>query len=197
MASFYGSLFGSPASIQPVPTLSPGQIEDQNQIRNIAMQGLQNPYRGFEGIEQTARQNLMQKTLPSISQRFIGSTGAAASSPAFGSQLNQAGQEFEQGLAGLRTQYGQQQQGLYGQLLGQGLQPQFQNYSIEGQPGFLQNTAPQLGQIGMSALAGGLTGGWGAILPAIAQILQFLAGGQKGKLSQYAQPQVGPLQKTG
>jgi len=59
---------------------------------------------GFEPIAQKARQQFKQQTLPTLAERFT-SLNASTSSPAFASQLGQAGQNFETDLAALGSQY--------------------------------------------------------------------------------------------
>lgn len=194
-SSLYKGLFGEPAKLEQFNRFNPQQQQAQQQALSMGLQGLQNPYRGFEGIEQHARNQFNQTTIPSIAERLTSMGGygtGAASSPAYQAQLGQAGAGLDSSLAALRANYGQQQQGHYRSLLGMGLEPQFQNYELPEQEGAFQQWGPALGQLGMGALAGGLTGGWGAIPGALAAVLQFLAGGQKGKLGQLGSQQPKP-----
>jgi len=90
---------------------------------------------GIGGIEQQARQDFAQKTLPGIAERFTAAGGQRSS--AFQQQLGQAGADLETQLAALRQEEARRQQGL-------GLQ-----YGLAGQ---------QLGQQRLGTLADYLSG---------------------------------------
>lgn len=90
---------------------------------------------GIGGIEQQARQDFAQKTLPGIAERFTAAGGQRSS--AFQQQLGQAGADLETQLAVLRQEEARRQQGL-------GLQ-----YGLAGQ---------QLGQQRLGTLADYLSG---------------------------------------
>lgn len=113
--------------------------------------GLSNQF-NFAPIAQQARTQFQQQTVPGLAERFAGlGSGAGLSSPAFASQLGQAGAGLEGQLAALQSQYGLQQQGLnqqlLNQLLGFGLQPQFENIYAPQQQSFGQSISPYLGQL--------------------------------------------------
>ncbi len=99
--------------------LTPQQQLQKDQIIDMAMKGLQDPYAGFELIAQQARSNLQSKTLPSIAERF-GGLGATRSS-GYQSTLSAASQQLERDLEAMRLQYGIQSQIQYQQLLALGL----------------------------------------------------------------------------
>lgn len=65
---------------------------------------------GFEPIAQQARGRFYGQTLPGLAERFtaMGGTGRSAG---FGNLMNQQSGQFEQGLAALQSQYGQQERG--------------------------------------------------------------------------------------
>ena len=108
-------------------------------LQQLGIQGLQNPYGGFEPIEQQARNNFNQQTIPSIAERFTAGTNGATSSPSFASQLGQAGAGLESDLAAMKAGYGQQNIQQILQLLQLGLRPQLENVNVNGSPGLLQN----------------------------------------------------------
>jgi hypothetical protein len=175
---FSDFLFGTPAGIQQVPRYNQQQQGARQQILSQSMQGLQNPTKGFEPIAQQARSQFNQQTVPSLAERFtsMGGYGSGAlSSPAFASQLGQAGSGLEEGLAALQAQYGLQNQGQLMQLLGMGLSPDNDTYQTQGQSGFLSSIFPTLGRVGMHALGAGLTGGASAVPSALSEILQLLS----------------------
>lgn len=166
-----GNFFaGTPAGIQQVNKYNPQQQGARQQVLGMGLQGLQNPYQGFDPIEQRARSQFQQQTIPSLAERFTSMGGGqnSLSSPAFTSQLGQAGAGLEEGLAALRSQYGLQNRSQLMELLGYGLQPEFDNFSVEGQQGALHQLLP----IAARAGAAYLTGGGSEIM----QLLQLLQG---------------------
>lgn len=153
--AFLDFLTGSPAQTLQFQRFTPQQQGLQNQSIQQALSLLQGPQdytKGFAPIGQKARSQFSQQTVPSLAERFSAlssSGGGALSSPAFASQLGQAGAGLEESLAALQSQYGLQQQGLQQNqlrnLLSFGLQPSFESlYMPQGQ-GFLQSLAPGIG----------------------------------------------------
>jgi len=186
------SLFKKSPRQQNISRLTPQQLGWQSQAGNLAMQGLQNPYEGFEPIEQQARTQFQTSTVPSIAERFTSMGSGGQRSSAFQGALGQAGAGLESNLAALRSQYGLQNRGLSQNLLGQALQPNFDTVYQQHQPGFLESSlgglSGTLGQYGAmqglgmfgnsgSNQAPGSFGGLGgqanqAILQQILQLLQ-------------------------
>lgn len=152
MANFGQFLFGKPGGVSQVQRFSPEQQSIFSQLSNMGLQGLQNPTMGFEPIRQRAISQFNQQTIPGLAERFTG-TGGALSSPAFASQLGQAGAGLSEGLASLESQYGLQNQSQLMQLLGLGLTPQFENIYQQAQPGLFQHGAQLAGQYAIPGLA--------------------------------------------
>ena len=156
-------LGGSPSQFTQVPRFTGGQQQGLDQILQQALGGLQQPLgQGFAPVAEQARTQFQQQTVPGIAERFSGLDGQRSSG--FRQALGQAGAGLEQGLAGQQAQFGLQQQGLLQQLLGQGLQPQFETAFQPRQSGLLENLLMALlgggGQAAGSLLgAGGLRGG--------------------------------------
>ncbi len=104
--------------------------EVQQQIMQQYMSASQGNPQGFEPFAQQARQNFNTQTIPGLAERFTAMGGGQRSS-AFQGALGNAGANLEGQLAGLKSQYGLQQQN---QLL-----PMLeQNYQTR-QPGFAEN----------------------------------------------------------
>jgi len=130
-------------------------------LEQLLQQGLsrlqQLPSADFGPIRKSAERHFQEQIVPGIAERFTG-RGAQRSS-AFTQALGSAGAGLSERLAGLEQEFnmnqGAQQQNLLMNLLGIGLQPQFQQEFIAGQPGFgaqfLGSLAPGLGQ-GISSL---------------------------------------------
>jgi len=110
-------------------------------LQQLGVFGLRDPHAGFEPIEQQARNQFSEQTVPSLAERFTSMGNNSLSSPAFISQLGQAGAGLESDLAAQKAQYGQQNVQQILQMLQLGLQPQFENAYRPRQAGALENIA--------------------------------------------------------
>ncbi len=156
MAGFFTGL---PEQTKQFQRFTPQQQGVQNDILSQLSTLLKQGQNGnsFAPIEQQARQDFTQKTIPSIAERFS-SLGAQGSS-AFTNSLGQAGAGLETNLASLRA--GNQQNQL-SQLLGYGLQPSFENLYQPETQGLLGSLGGGAGQglgFGLPLLLGGYFGG--------------------------------------
>jgi len=176
---------GSPRRAEQLPRYSPETSAIFSQLLQQGMKGLQNPQAGFDPIENKARSDFQQKTLPSLLERFTG-TGGALSSPILGSQIGAAGAGLEESLAAMRAQFGQQNMSNLMQLLGLGLTPQFDWMELAAEPGLFQQMLPSIGRVGTAALGGGIKGSqsgkgfFSGSKDALADILTQLANPNKG-----------------
>jgi hypothetical protein len=157
---------GKPAGLQKINNFEPNQIEAINQILSGGLQQFQNPYAGFQPLEDYARRQFSEQTIPSLAERFTYLTNARPSSESFKAELGGAGAGLEAMLNAQRSQYGQEQQGLGLKAAAVGLTPQFNYIQNPGTSGLLGSILPTLAQGGLSAATGGLTGA-----PAIAQLI--------------------------
>lgn len=129
MATFWDWIAGTPSKIEQSDILNPQQktassdvlktvmsalpelLQQQKQqfqpIKNINLPNVK-PF-DFGPIEQEARTQFAQQTVPSIAERFTGMGGGQRSS-AFGQTLGAAGSGLEQVLASLKSSVGLQQQ---------------------------------------------------------------------------------------
>lgn len=163
-------LSSTPGRFEQLPTATSGQQQLQNNVLQQALQSLQaqGQQPGFRPIAQQARRQFSEQTIPSIAERFTSMGQGALSSPAFASQLGQAGAGLETNLAALRSQYQQQQQGrqqdFLKALLSLAMQPQFQYAFQPGQTGairqFFQSFSPAIGAL--ATAFGGPAGAAGA-----------------------------------
>jgi hypothetical protein len=187
------TVFGTNKTMRQAPIYNQPQQNAFNSVLGMGLEGLQNPYKGFEGIENRARSQFQNSTIPSIAERFTSMGNNSLSSPNFAQQLGQSAGDFESQLAALRSQYGQQNISQFMNMLGVGLTPQNNYYEEAGQPGLLGQIAPYIGK-GLATGAGAyLTGGASAILPALAMLLSGLGGG--GGQQQYGGMQQGGMQQ--
>jgi hypothetical protein len=176
MANFGQFFTGAPGRVEQVSPYSKQQQPAFQQLLNMGLQGLQNPTRGFEPIEQHARTQFQQQTVPSLAERFTSMGKNSLSSGAFATQIGQAGSGLEEALASLKAQYGLQNQGQQLNLAQLGLTPQYENIPMAAQPGFLQNTIGTAADAGIRALMGYFTGG-GSELGNILKLLSGVIGG--------------------
>ena len=157
---------GTPGRIEALPNLSPEQQELFGQlIQALSGQGglleggLQNLQKMLTGdaseFEAPAMRQFNEQIVPGIAERFSGMGEGGQQSSAFGQQLGAAGAGLSENLAMQRANM--QQQGLQQlmQMLGLGMQSQFQYQQIPGQEGFMQPFAQGVG----SALPGAVMGG--------------------------------------
>lgn len=138
----------------------------QQWIGNQGQQTLgQNKPFDFAPIAQQAQEQFRTETVPSIADRFLGTSNTRNSS-GFQNALGAAGAGLQQNLAALKAQYdyqshNQQQQNAL-QMLGMGLQPSYENIYTQGSPGFLaglgENITQGLGK-GLGDAAGNLVKG--------------------------------------
>lgn len=172
--AFSDFFLGTPARVEQIPQYSQMQQKGFNQLLQSSLSGLQNPYAGFEPIAQQAQKRFHEQIVPTLAERFSSYGDMSSSSPAFASQLGQAGAGLSENLAALQSQYGMlNRQGLLGQAQ-MGFTPQFQNLSMEGEQGFLGPLFSQL----LPYLPAGIAAFTGNIPLAIA--LAGAGGGLKG-----------------
>lgn len=112
------------------------QLLQQNLTRGLG--GMSQGQFDFAPIEQQARKNFSEKTIPSIAERFTSMGDGAQRSSEFLGTLGQAGAGLESDLAVQKQNYGLQQQQLLQNLLGMG---QMQNIYQPSQRGFFEQLA--------------------------------------------------------
>lgn len=153
LSGLKGFATGSPAQLLQQNRFNPAQENALNQLLQKSLSGLTGSQFDFSPIEQRARSQFQQQTVPSIAERFTSLGDNALSSPAFASQLGQAGAGLEEGLGAQKAGYGLQQQNMLMQLLQMALQPQMDSYQVPQQEGFIQSILPTL--LGLLGTAGG------------------------------------------
>jgi len=151
--SFLSSLFGKKEQFRQIPTLTQGQQGFQNEALQ-KMMGLLGPGGGLDlaPMEAQARSNFMGKTVPGIAEMFTNMGSGAQSSSGFQGALGSAGAGLEQNVAAMKPQFNMQ---MLQSLMGPGMQPGFDTYHEQAQPGLLgQLAGPGL----MMGAQGGLFG---------------------------------------
>jgi hypothetical protein len=140
LAGILAALFGGGGKEGGNHRLTEASEEEQSILDFLLQNGmgqLQDPQKGFKPLEDYARTQFANHTVPSLAERFTSFAGGnnALSSPSFASQLGQAGAGLESSLAALGAQYGQQNQQNALQQLNTGLKPAFNTDYRANQPG--------------------------------------------------------------
>jgi len=150
--------WGAPEKSYMFPQFNGPQQEGFQFALQNALQNLGNNQFDFAPIEEQARTNFAQQTIPSIATRF--SALGAQKSSAFGQQLGAAGANLERDLAAMKANYNLQRQPLFQNLLQLGLTPQYQSVFAPATQGFFgglaQNAAPTALKLGTMYATGGL-----------------------------------------
>lgn len=168
-------LFGSPESYNQFQRYGPQGQDALSRLISGGQQNIENPYQGFEPIEQNALRNFYGNTVPGITESFtaFGNNNNRGSSGLTG-RLGAAGSGLQAMLAAQKAKYGQEQQqfGLQQQQLG--LTPQFDIQRREMQPGILQDITRNFFGVGQNQK--GQKSGQNSGIEAIMKALPFLGG---------------------
>ncbi len=116
---------------------NPQQMQALQQILSSGQQNMQNPYEGFEPLQQETMNNFYQSILPGIKEQFAGQRGGALSSPDFGSQLSSGASGLAAMLNAQKARYGMQNKQFGLQQSQLGLTPQFETAFRPGQTGWI------------------------------------------------------------
>jgi len=135
---------------------SPEQQTALNALLTQGQTSLANPTAGFEPIETYARDKFKRESIPGLAERFtaLGGSDTRGSSD-FAGMLGGAQSEFDQGLASLRAQYGQQGQQNALNMLKLGLTPQNEQIYFGTSPSLGNQIAETGGNLLGQYLAGG------------------------------------------
>lgn len=128
--------FGSDPKQLQFQQFTPEQQQALSQLLQMGLGGLQQQPFDFGPIREAAQQRFYKDTVPTLAEKFAslgGESGIGTSG--FQGALGEAGAGLEKDLAGMEAQFGQQRAQQLLQLLGLGLQPQFQSALMPGQSG--------------------------------------------------------------
>lgn len=170
-ATWRKSTEAQPVSINTNTPQQQAILDNLSQMLPQGLAGLNLPggQSSFAPIEEQARANFNENTIPGLAERFASlGSGGSLNSSAFGQALGGAGAGFERDLAALKSQHGLQEQGLQSNnlfnLLSAGLKPQFDYGITPGQSSGVRNAW----EGGKSLLGGALQnyigGGLGSLL---------------------------------
>ena len=128
---------GTPEGYQMLQSFTPEQQDAFHSILQQGLQQYQNPYEGFEALQNETERNFNEKTLPQLGEQF-GASRSRLSSPTFGSQVGAAAGGLHSMLNAQKAKYGMEnrQQGLQAAQLG--LTPPGQQVRVPGQAGSIE-----------------------------------------------------------
>lgn len=155
---FKNFLFGSPEGQMYEFPYTQNQYGAFNNLLNQGQQNMQNPYAGFEPLQQQIMSQFHNQILPGIASRFTSGTGGGLSSPSFTQQLGSGARGLAESLAAHKVNYGQQNRQFGLQQTQLGLTPQFQSSYVPRQSGFLENAGVAAAH-GLGRAAGAYLGG--------------------------------------
>lgn len=159
LAGGLSSVLGKRGKFQNKSLLDPNQLSAQRTALQLGLSGLQNPYAGFEPIEQNITQNAMnrfnQQLIPSIAERFssLGGQRSSGFQKALQQGATQLSSDLASQLAAQKAQYGLQNQAQMMNLLGMGLRPNFERVYMPGGHTFLSGALGGLSS-GLGNMAG-------------------------------------------
>ncbi len=137
---------GKQQQYNQVPTQTPQAMQALQQLLGGGMQGLQNPYQGFDPIQEQFQKQFETQTVPGLAERFTAlGSGGSQNSSAFQGALGSAGAGLSGDLAALKSQYGLQNRNSLLNQLQLGLTPQFETVNEPGTKGFLQSLLEAIG----------------------------------------------------
>lgn len=135
-----GNFFlGSPEEMR---YYSPYDSQQQGAFQQLLQMGLQNqqdPYAGFEPLQQSILDYYNQQVLPSITEQFTAGTGGALSSPGFGSQVAQSARGLAEQFLQHKMNYGDRNRQFGLQQAQMGLTPQYEASYLPRTPGALED----------------------------------------------------------
>lgn len=134
-------LFGSSPQVAEYSPYTPFQQQGFQSLQNAGQAGLNNPYAGFEPLQQHLMDYFKEQILPAISERFTSRGGGALSSPDFTKQLAGGAKGLASQLLEHKLNYGQQNREFGLRQLQAGLTPHYEQSVVPGQEGFFNTLA--------------------------------------------------------
>lgn len=120
---------------------TPFQQQGFQSLLNAGNYNMQNPYEGFEPLQQHLLDYFNEQIVPRIAERFTSMGGGALSSPAFAQQLSAGGKGLASQLLQHKLDYGRQNREFGLRQSQIGLTPQYEQSFVPGQEGFLSGLA--------------------------------------------------------
>lgn len=183
MANF---LMGTPSRFEKIKRFRPGAEAGIEQMLSQALGGLQGGPPSFEPIRERAMKTYHQDIVPSLMERFTGA--GAQRSGGFQEALSRSGTDLSSTLAGMESQFGQQQHQNLMQMLGVGLTPTEETGYFGGREGamgpisqYAGKYLPALGGAAGTAIGGPVGGAVGTGAGGLVSLLLSLLaqGGQQ------------------
>lgn len=144
-SSWWDYLFGAQPQLFGYNQYSPEGQQLLNYLAQSSQQQLQNPYEGFDLLQNQIMDTYNQQIIPESLERFNALSGGRGSS--FANTIKSGNQGLAQQLLHHKLSYGQQQKQQALQQAQVGLQPQFQVGYQGARPGVVQQAIPLLASL--------------------------------------------------
>lgn len=141
---FRNLLVGTPARQGVSSNFTPFQQQGFQALQNMGQYNMQNPYQGFDELQNGVADLYNQRVLPTILSRLGNS---ALSSPDLAKHFRMSGEGLASQLLQHKLNYGQNNRQFGLQQAQLGLTPQYQQNYIPAQGGLLQNLLPIVGNL--------------------------------------------------
>jgi hypothetical protein len=126
---------------------TPNQQSAMQQMLQMGLAGMQQPNTSFQPIEDYARKQFHEQTIPSLAERFNSAFGQGSyRSSAFPQIMGQQAAGLESQLAAMRSQHNLGLLPFYQNMAGMGLTPQYESIYAGGGPGTIHAAARGIGQ---------------------------------------------------
>lgn len=152
-------LFGTSPQVAQYSNYTPFQQSGFQGLQNAGQHLLNDPYAGFEPLQQQMLDYFNQQIVPSIAEQFTSRGGGALSSPAFAQQLAAGGRGLASQLLQHKLNYGQQNREFGLRQLQAGLSPHYEQSFVPGQEGFFNSLAGKAIPTGLNVLGASAFGG--------------------------------------
>ncbi len=138
-----GTFFlGQQEKFNQTPTVTPGQAGGIDALLNMGLYNQNNPYEGYQPLEEEAIRQFKTETIPGLAENFAGAD--ALNSSGFQGALGSAGAGLQSMLAAQKAKYGQNQQEFGLRQADQGLRSQFDTNYTKPTSGFLKKFVSEL-----------------------------------------------------
>ena len=144
MASAGNFFLGSPNRFENVPQYDPAQFQAILGQLQQGQQTINNPYEGFEPIQNDVTRHFRQEIIPELNNQFAASGSNNPNSPVRQTNLYGAGANLASRLAALRSDYGLRNKEFGLKQIDVGLRKPFETTLLQGEPGALKEFAPPL-----------------------------------------------------
>lgn len=138
MAAQGNWFLGTPNRFENVPQYDPAQFQAILGQLQQGQQTINNPYEGFNDIQNDVMRHFKQEIIPGLNTQFAKSGNNNPNSPIHQQNIYGAGQDLATRLASLRSQYGMANKNFGLRQIDVGLRKPFETTLLGGEPGALK-----------------------------------------------------------